>query len=121
MTTKQLAFKSFPALAVVDGDTTPSLGADNVAWAWSSILSKPVFWNGANWVSINTEPVKSVLNLTEAFSISINSSGTGQWVICNLSSAINIGTITLPNASGLTDNFELMFNTTQQIKKLNLC
>ena len=118
MTTKQLAFKSIPQLAVNDGDTSPNLSAASGVWAWSTILSKPVYWTGNNWVSTYTEPSKNILNLSEAFTININSSGTGQWVICNLTSSINQGTITLPVANTLSDNFELMFSTTQQIKKM---
>ena len=52
MTTKQLAFKSIPSLAVAEGATTPNLGvAAKGAWAWSSTLSKPVYWDGTKWTA----------------------------------------------------------------------
>ncbi len=52
MTTAQLTFKSLPALPLAEGATSPALGAAGKgAWAWSDTLSKPMFWNGANWTA----------------------------------------------------------------------
>ena len=36
-------------LAVAEGATTPAPSAS--CWAWSSTLSKPVYWNGTKWSS----------------------------------------------------------------------
>jgi hypothetical protein len=55
VTTRQLAFKSIPTLAIAEGDTTPNLGAaPKGAWAWSSTLSKPVYWDGTKWTAGST-------------------------------------------------------------------
>lgn len=48
MTTKTLSFKTLPNLAITEGATTPNAGSAGV-WAWSTSLSKPVFWNGTTW------------------------------------------------------------------------
>ena len=53
MTTKTLSFKSLPSIAVSEGATTPNPGTTGV-WAWSTTLSKPVYWNGTLWSSITT-------------------------------------------------------------------
>lgn len=55
MTTQQLNFKSLPALALTEGATSPNLGAGaKGASAWSTTLSKPMHWTGANWTAGST-------------------------------------------------------------------
>lgn len=48
MTTQQLAYKSLPSIAGVEGATSPNPGKVGV-WAWSTSQAKPVFWNGSKW------------------------------------------------------------------------
>ena len=50
MTTKTLSFKSLPSLAIAEGDTSPNPGSAGV-WAWSTTLSKPVYWTGSLWTA----------------------------------------------------------------------
>ena len=59
MTTQQLNFKSLPSLPLTQGVTTPNLGLDSRgAWAWSTTLNRPMFWDGAMWTIIqsNAQP-----------------------------------------------------------------
>ena len=59
MTTKQLAFKSLPQLAIAEGATTPSPGATaNGVWAWSTTLSKPLYWTGTSWTAGSPDPLE---------------------------------------------------------------
>ena len=52
MTTAQLSFKTVPTFALTEGATSPDLGvAGTGAWAWSSTLNKPVYWNGSFWTA----------------------------------------------------------------------
>ena len=51
MTTQQLSFKSLPQIAVADSDTTFSPGSSGVL-AWSTTLTKPVYWNGSAWSTV---------------------------------------------------------------------
>jgi len=37
-------------LAVSEGATTPA--PSDSCWAWSSVLSKPVYWDGTKWSSV---------------------------------------------------------------------
>lgn len=46
-------FHQLPSIAVGHGATTPDPGAAGV-WAWSSTLSRPVLWDGANWAAHNS-------------------------------------------------------------------
>lgn len=53
-------------IAVAEGATTPA--PSGPGWAWSTTLSKPVYWNGAKWSSTSnitisgTEPASPALN-----------------------------------------------------------
>ena len=46
---KDLGFRQLPALAIAEGATTPVPAGS--AWAWSTTLGKPVFWNGSAWTA----------------------------------------------------------------------
>lgn len=46
---KDLAFRQLPSLAIAEGATTPAPAGS--AWAWSTTLGKPVFWNGSAWTA----------------------------------------------------------------------
>lgn len=47
MAIAQLRTMALPALAVADGAATPDPGAPG--WAWSTTISRPVFWDGTRW------------------------------------------------------------------------
>jgi len=47
MAIQQLRTQTLPILAVAEGATTPNPGGSG--WAWSSTLSKPVYWTGSVW------------------------------------------------------------------------
>lgn len=50
MAVQDLSFRGFPNLALEEGATTPNPGTLG-AWAWSTTLVKPMFWNGVNWTA----------------------------------------------------------------------
>ena len=61
MTTAQLSFKSIPTLDISEGGTVPDLGlAGKGAWAWSNLLSKPVYWNGVFWTAGSAGSANSI-------------------------------------------------------------
>ena len=49
MSISALRTVALSVLAVAEGATTPVPSGS--CWAWSSTLSKPVFWNGTKWSS----------------------------------------------------------------------
>lgn len=49
MAIQQLRTEALPILAVAEGATTPNPGGSG--WAWSSTLSKPVYWTGSAWTA----------------------------------------------------------------------
>jgi hypothetical protein len=52
MTTKQLTFKSLPAMAISDGATSPTLPPEiKGAFIYSTTLQKTLMWDGAKWTS----------------------------------------------------------------------
>lgn len=50
MTRKSLGWQALPADAIAEGATTPDPGQPGV-WAWSTTLSRPVYWSGSAWAS----------------------------------------------------------------------
>ena len=50
MTIASLRSIALSVVAVAEGATTPNPGAP--CWAWSSTLSKPIFWDGSRWTSL---------------------------------------------------------------------
>lgn len=46
---KVLSFPGLPQLAIAAGDSTPNPGYP--AYAWSTTLGLPVFWDGTRWLS----------------------------------------------------------------------
>ena len=54
---KQLSFRSIPEFPIAEGATEPNLGVDSKgAWAWSTVLLRPVYWNGALWTAGSSSP-----------------------------------------------------------------
>lgn len=49
MSISALRTVALSVLAVAEGATTPV--PSGPCWAWSSTLSKPVYWNGTKWSS----------------------------------------------------------------------
>jgi hypothetical protein len=49
MPVSQLRTQALPVLAVAAGATTPNPGGSG--WAWSSVLQRPVYWSGSQWLA----------------------------------------------------------------------
>lgn len=50
MTTKVLAFKALPSLAIAEGASTPDPSIPGVQ-IWSTTLNKPMYWTGSIWTA----------------------------------------------------------------------
>ena len=48
---KQLTPRSLPSLAVNAGDVSPNIPQAN-AWVWSTVLGKPLYWNGFTYLDL---------------------------------------------------------------------
>lgn len=121
MTTKQLSYKSLPLLAISDGATTPDLSVDaKGAWAWSTTLACPMYWNGAKWVAGNQSPFIQSVNPSNGFNVTITQNNKKTWLLLLPSATLAFGTITLPAASTSIDGQEVRITSTQQITQLNI-
>lgn len=52
MAIESLSVVGLVVLAIAEGATTPA--PTRSGWAWSSTLSKPVYWNGTRWRSVTS-------------------------------------------------------------------
>lgn len=121
MTTKQLSYKSLPSLAIAEGATTPDLGVDaKGAWAWSTTLACPVYWNGAKWFASTPNPFIQAISPLDGFNVNITQNNKKTWLLLLPNSTLALGTITLPNAETSTDGQEIRVTSTQQVTKLNI-
>ena len=50
MATKSLRYEGLPELAIAEGATTPNPGISGVR-AWSTTLSRVMYWDGSKWAS----------------------------------------------------------------------
>lgn len=119
MTTKQLTYKALPSLEIIDGSSYPDLGADaKGAWAWSSALLCPVYWNGTKWLSNTPNAYIQSVNVSNGFNVTVTHNGKKTWLLLLPSATLSIGTVTLPPSASAVDGQEVRITSTQQITKL---
>jgi hypothetical protein len=95
---ENLAFQSLPALAIANGATTPE-PTHGQAWAWSTTLSKPVYWSGSQWVELpsgggggSLTTGSSEVNLTETINRLVVTGQTGITAISKVNAWIGVST-----------------------------
>lgn len=84
MATEQRSFVNLPSLSIAEGASSPNPGSAGI-WAWSSSLSRPVYWNGSIWTSVPT-----------------SGGGSDPWTILRLSSDFTTTSATAVNVTGLS-------------------
>jgi hypothetical protein len=107
MTTKQLSFKTVPEFPIIEGATSPDLGANaKGAWAWSSSIDKPVYWTGTNWTTGNSAPSTplTVKSATVNFPIAKFSQATATVVEATVTIASKINAWLAPNTEWDADD-----------------
>ena len=77
---KELTVKGLPQLAIAANATTP-VPADGPGWAWSTTLSRPVYWDGSNWIDSAASGTQNVfVQPTQPSAGQLGTGHPGLWI-----------------------------------------
>jgi hypothetical protein len=69
MTIPSLSVMGLPTLAISEGASSPNPGGEG--WCWSSLVARPMYWNGSIWTSVPTSGGGGGITYGQATAISL--------------------------------------------------